>query len=99
MPATFSNELQSLIKQLLVRDPTQRLGFKGADEIKNHEFFKGVDWEEVEAIGTKPPILPNFMWIPRKETIAETPVENPEILEDPRNIIKGFSCVREIEKF
>lgn len=96
MPSFFSGSLQSLIKQLLVRDPTQRLGFKGAEEIKNHEFFKGIDWEEVECLSMKPPILPNFMWIPRKETIAETPVNNPAILEDPRNIIMGFSCVRDI---
>lgn len=38
---------RDLIKQLLNRDPLKRLGSskKDAEDIKNHSFFKGVDWK------------------------------------------------------
>ena len=34
-------EAKDLIQKLLIRDPKQRLGTKGADEVKSHSFFKG----------------------------------------------------------
>ena len=41
----MSNEVCDLILKLLVKDPKNRLGAKnGFEEIKNHEFFKNVDW-------------------------------------------------------
>jgi len=96
IPEFLPESLKDLINRLLVKDPTQRLGANGAEEIKNHVFFKNVDWDEVETMTTKAPIIPNFHWIPRKEAVAETPILNPEILEDPRNMINGFSYVREV---
>jgi len=96
MPMFLSEGLRDLIQKLLVKDPTKRLGANGAQEIMNHEFFKKIDWDEVETMQTKPPIIPSFLWTPRKETIAETPIENPQILEDPRNVISEFTFVREI---
>ena len=30
----------------MCRNPTLRLGANGADEIKSHPFFNGVDWEK-----------------------------------------------------
>lgn len=47
----FSTELRSLVEGLLEKDPNKRLGKNGADEIKNHEFFKGKDgikWNSVQ---------------------------------------------------
>nr|AML79616.1 putative LOV domain-containing protein [Stephanosphaera pluvialis] len=42
---TVSPECQSLITQLLVKEPAKRLGSKsGAEEIKAHPFFKGINW-------------------------------------------------------
>ena len=43
-PAT-SAELKDLLRKLLQRDPSQRLGTRGgAEEVKNHPFFKTTDW-------------------------------------------------------
>ena len=43
-PAT-SAELKDLLRQLLRRDPSERLGTRGgAEEVKAHPFFKSVDW-------------------------------------------------------
>lgn len=41
----ISPEAQDLITQLLVKDPAKRLGTKaGAEEIKKHPWFEGVNW-------------------------------------------------------
>lgn len=39
-----------LSNQLLQRNPAKRLGSgkDGADEIKNHKFFEGINWKDVE---------------------------------------------------
>ena len=37
--------LTLLLRKLLQRDPSQRLGTRGgAEEVKNHPFFKTTDW-------------------------------------------------------
>ena len=42
------NEALDLIVKLLNRDPTQRLGSGpgDAEEIKEHPFFKGLNWDD-----------------------------------------------------
>jgi len=46
MPSHLSNEAKSLLYSLLERNPNKRLGAgpSGAEEIKNHSFFRGYDW-------------------------------------------------------
>lgn len=47
----FTPELKSLVEGLLEKDPSQRLGRRGAKEIKEHAFFNGkykIDWEKVQ---------------------------------------------------
>ncbi|PWA40569.1 rho-associated protein kinase 1/2 [Artemisia annua] len=46
--------LRDLIRKLLVKDPKQRIS---TAEIKKHQFFKGVDWENVLEIA-RPPFVP-----------------------------------------
>ena len=45
----MSNEAKNIIVHLLNRNPSKRLGagHDGADEIKRHAFFEGVDWDKV----------------------------------------------------
>lgn len=41
----ISPEAQDLITQLLVKDPAKRLGTRaGAEDIKKHPWFEGVNW-------------------------------------------------------
>nr|AML78431.1 putative LOV domain-containing protein [Botryococcus terribilis] len=48
---------QDLISQLLIRDASKRLGSKaGAEEIKAHPFFKGINWALLR--NTVPPYVP-----------------------------------------
>jgi serine/threonine protein kinase len=44
VPQEMSEAAQDLITRLLSQDPTQRLGFDGAQGVKQHPFFAGVDW-------------------------------------------------------
>ncbi len=37
------------------KNPKQRLGGKGIDEIKSHDFFKGVDWNKMLRKECTPP--------------------------------------------
>ncbi|OQR84502.1 RAC family serine/threonine-protein kinase [Achlya hypogyna] len=56
----FSDSAVSLIRGLLTRDPTQRLGSgpRGADEVLTHPFFDSIDWAELLAKRIPPPFNP-----------------------------------------
>ncbi|PWN51516.1 hypothetical protein IE53DRAFT_47622 [Violaceomyces palustris] len=45
----ISAEARDLMEKLMCTDPKQRLGAKGADEIKKHPFLEGIDWDNVTA--------------------------------------------------
>nr|DAD35746.1 TPA_asm: hypothetical protein HUJ06_006386 [Nelumbo nucifera] len=45
VPEEISHEAQDLIDRLLTEDPGQRLGAKGASEVKQHVFFKDINWD------------------------------------------------------
>uniref|UniRef100_A0A8C7ZLQ4 protein kinase C n=1 Tax=Oryzias sinensis TaxID=183150 RepID=A0A8C7ZLQ4_9TELE len=59
-PASLSKEAQSLIQQLLQKDPTLRLGAgeEDASEIKRHPFFEVMNWDALLAKKLKPPFQP-----------------------------------------
>ncbi len=46
-PGSLSPEAIDLISKLLDPDPKKRLGSKGSQEIKSHNFFKEFEWEKV----------------------------------------------------
>ncbi|XP_010255799.1 PREDICTED: serine/threonine-protein kinase D6PKL1 [Nelumbo nucifera] len=55
--SNISSAAKDLIKDLLVKDPQQRLGYKrGATEIKQHPFFENVNWALIRS--THPPDIP-----------------------------------------
>lgn len=58
---TASPEARDLIRNLLARDPAARLGTRagGADEIKSHPFFRGIDWARLDAKALEPPFKPS----------------------------------------
>ncbi|XP_031091247.1 probable serine/threonine protein kinase IREH1 [Ipomoea triloba] len=45
VPDEMSPEAQDLIDRLLTEDPHQRLGAKGATEVKQHPFFRNINWD------------------------------------------------------
>ncbi|XP_050215392.1 probable serine/threonine protein kinase IREH1 isoform X2 [Mercurialis annua] len=45
VPEEMSTDAQDLIDRLLTEDPHQRLGAGGASEVKQHVFFKDINWD------------------------------------------------------
>ncbi|GLB33957.1 putative cheY-homologous receiver domain containing protein [Lyophyllum shimeji] len=43
----FSEEARDFMRSLLTLDPSERLGANGADEVKAHPFFDGIEWDKV----------------------------------------------------
>ncbi|XP_071685791.1 probable serine/threonine protein kinase IREH1 [Rutidosis leptorrhynchoides] len=45
VPDEMSPDAQDLIDQLLTEDPNQRLGARGATEVKQHPYFRDINWD------------------------------------------------------
>ncbi|XP_078473147.1 ribosomal protein S6 kinase alpha-5-like isoform X1 [Lampetra planeri] len=100
-PGDIRNPVRDLIQKLLVKDPKRRLGSgpAGADEIKNHAFFKSLSWDDLAAKKVEAPFKPvirdeldvsNFA----EEFTDMDPTYSPAAL--PHNsdrIFKGYSFV------
>uniref|UniRef100_A0A7E4V8S0 Ribosomal protein S6 kinase n=1 Tax=Panagrellus redivivus TaxID=6233 RepID=A0A7E4V8S0_PANRE len=98
-PKTIDESAKSLISGLLEKDATIRLGAKGVIEIKNHPFFKGINWEMVEARKMPPAIRPvvagkmdvnNFAPEFTNQAPLFSPAGNPA---DYKGIFRGYSFV------
>eukprot|EP00475_Leptophrys_vorax_P042518 TRINITY_DN80123_c0_g1_i1.p1 TRINITY_DN80123_c0_g1~~TRINITY_DN80123_c0_g1_i1.p1 ORF type:complete len:402 (+),score=95.02 TRINITY_DN80123_c0_g1_i1:143-1348(+) len=61
-PRHFDPNAKDLVKRLLTADRSKRYGClkNGAEDIKRHKWFKGIDWDEVYARKLTPPIVPDF---------------------------------------
>jgi len=100
LPETFSRELRSLLEGLLQRDINNRLGCRGngADELKAHPFFKGIDWQQVYLQKYTPPLIP-----PRGEVNAadafdigsfdEEDTKGIKLTEADQDLYKNFPLV------
>jgi serum/glucocorticoid-regulated kinase 2 len=59
-PPDVSSDARSIMTALLQRNPEQRLGASGADDIKRHPFFaRHIDWPRLLARKIQPPFKPN----------------------------------------
>ncbi|KAL8594436.1 Beta-adrenergic receptor kinase 2 [Nucella lapillus] len=60
LPDSMSGEMKGLLEGLLKRDVEERLGCKGrgAQEVKEYLFFKGIDWTQVYLQKYPPPLIP-----------------------------------------
>lgn len=61
-PSGMSKDAKDLIKKLLAKQPAKRLGYgkKDASAIKQHPFFKGINWMDLKALKTTPPFVPRI---------------------------------------
>ncbi|XP_061458664.1 beta-adrenergic receptor kinase 2 isoform X3 [Rhineura floridana] len=100
LPDSFSPELKSLLEGLLQRDVSRRLGCQGsgAQEVKEHPFFNGVDWQHVYLQKYTPPLIP-----PRGEVNAadafdigsfdEEDTKGIKLLDSDQELYKNFPLV------
>ena len=56
----LSDEAKDVIKKLLERDVNKRLGNKGINEIKEHPFFKDIDFDLIVQKKIPAPYIPNI---------------------------------------
>lgn len=54
-PEVWPQETDDFVRKLLDQNPKTRLGSKSIEEIKEHPFFKGIDWNIRDP---KPPYIP-----------------------------------------
>ncbi|KAL8250448.1 hypothetical protein R6Q59_034141 [Mikania micrantha] len=57
----LSGEAHSLLKGLLQKDPALRLGSGpcGGDDVKNHKWFRAINWKKLESRELQPKFKPN----------------------------------------
>lgn len=60
IPDKVGKTARDLIEKLFVSNPKKRLGYNSADEVKNHPFFKGIDFDKVLRKEYKPPFIPKL---------------------------------------
>jgi len=94
-PEHMSLAAKSILTQLLMKDPKQRLGSNGLfDEIREHPFFKGIDWKALQEKRVKPPEKENFAKNPERDN--ETFSKVLKVNSSPRNnqnLFEGFSFI------
>uniref|UniRef100_A0A667Y652 G protein-coupled receptor kinase n=1 Tax=Myripristis murdjan TaxID=586833 RepID=A0A667Y652_9TELE len=100
LPDSFTAELKDLLEGLLQRDVSKRLGCQGqgAPEVKEHLFFKGIDWQQVYLQKYSPPLIP-----PRGEVNAadafdigsfdEEDTKGIKLLDSDQELYKNFPLV------
>ncbi|XP_057419401.1 serine/threonine-protein kinase AtPK2/AtPK19-like [Lotus japonicus] len=61
LPPFLTTEAHSLLKGLLQKDPTTRLGSgpNGEEQIKSHKWFRSINWKKLEARELKPKFKPD----------------------------------------
>ncbi|XP_052027496.1 ribosomal protein S6 kinase alpha-6 isoform X2 [Apodemus sylvaticus] len=100
MPQFLSAEAQSLLRMLFKRNPANRLGSEGVEEVKRHAFFASIDWNKLYKREVQPPFRPasgkpddTFCFDP--EFTAKTPKDSPGLpaSANAHQLFKGFSFV------
>ena len=60
IPENIGKVAKDLIEKLFVVEPKKRLGYNSANEIKNHPFFKDIDFNKVLNKEYNPPFIPKL---------------------------------------
>ncbi|KAG7277379.1 hypothetical protein CRUP_033334 [Coryphaenoides rupestris] len=104
-PRFLSTEAISIMRRLLRRSPERRLGAgeRDAEEVKNHLFFRNMDWNGLLAKKVKPPFVPtiqgtsdvsNFDDEFTSEVPVLTPPREPRPLNgDEQNMFSDFDYI------
>ncbi|GMI90511.1 ARABIDOPSIS THALIANA PROTEIN KINASE 2, ARABIDOPSIS THALIANA SERINE/THREONINE PROTEIN KINASE 2 [Hibiscus trionum] len=101
LPAFLSSEAHSILKGLLQKETSKRLGSGqgGSEEIKRHRWFKSINWRKLEAREIRPSFLPqvagnqcvaNFEECWTSMPLIDSPVASPTFGENP---FKGYTYV------
>jgi len=95
-PEHMSPAAVSIVDQLLMKNPAQRLGSSGSvDAVRQHPFFKGIDWQALQEKRVKPPVKENVAKKPEEDNKTFSKVLNidktPVFIN--QNLFQGFSFI------
>ncbi|XP_076030567.1 ribosomal protein S6 kinase II isoform X2 [Oratosquilla oratoria] len=100
MPPYLSAEAQSLLRALFKRNPANRLGPDGIEELKRHSFFASINWEKLYTKEMEPPFKPavskaDDTFYFDTEFTTRTPRDSPGVppSANAHVLFKGFSFV------
>ncbi|KAM1095191.1 hypothetical protein ACFX13_010275 [Malus domestica] len=107
LPSFLSSEAHSLLKALLHKDPSKRLGSGplGSEDIKRHKWFKPINWKKLDARQIQPSFRPevagkhciaNFDKCWTDMSVVDSPAASPNAAGNP---FTGFSYVRPASSF
>lgn len=88
LPAYLTQDARDLIRRLMKRSETQRLGAAGAAAVRGHAFFKHVHWDDVFARRLEPPIKPRLVSCIPNIFLLFLNSKCKEIVHDVQNIFK-----------
>ncbi|XP_064628908.1 ribosomal protein S6 kinase alpha-3-like [Lineus longissimus] len=100
MPQFLSPEAQSLLRALFKRNPANRLGQGGVEDIKPHAFFSTIDWDKLMKRVMNPPFKPAVSRVDDAfyfdtEFTSKTPKDSPGIPPSAtaHELFRGFSYI------
>ena len=104
IPNFVSKEAAELLRRLLERNPNKRLGGSGrdAEEIKEHPYFKDVNWNNVYEKKIKPPMFLNYTkktikFYNKPKLFANDDFLNRTDDKNVPNMLKGWSFINQDE--
>lgn len=99
----FSPDAKDILIRLLHRNPSERLGVNGAQEIKDHPFFiNNIDWKRLQFKKIQPPFKPavasaidtsNFDEEFTSEAPQDSVVEDSHLSQTVQGQFQGFTYV------
>lgn len=93
LPRYISKHAVSLLDGLLCKDPKERLGAHGVEDIKQHRFFEHIDWCALEEKRIKPPFIPQ----PNKSKSNKNSTVNTTERADTSRFDKQFTDEKVID--
>lgn len=99
---SLSDDMKDFIQKLLEKNPEERLGAKGVDEIKKHPIFRDVDFNAINTLNfqpfyspkfTSPTDISNFEKEITEMDLHSNPLTGNEmcIIKDSRNLFKWIN--------
>lgn len=93
IPRFLSWPAQDILRKLLVRNPALRLGINGVDEIRNHAFFRTVQWTQLLQKKVAAPYKPMPPNVRDKEIPAALVEGGKSVPRAGEGIFPGFTFV------